>query len=579
MKLTYTIAFTVVMLLTLYGCDLMTDKDPLPSKAVGNDLIINEVFTISPDKFYSFSWIELYNPTNKPINVFNFEMQADGWAVGTGGTVIRTSNTGKIWLDTTTNHVPKFNSIDFFTEDTLFAVGDAGKIYRSNDKGNSRFTILDTSELGVNLNSNWVFSRYASPNAQLQWACGDKGTILRTFNRGKDWSRMNSGTTSKLRDIYATDVAPAMACGDSVVLRLSGFSSGWQKQSIPREVIYNSIRFISSNVGRCVGANGTILYTTNGGVLWGLDTSTVTANLKSISFLQNGHAWAVGENGTIIRTRTQGFARWQQLSSGTSTTLNHVEFVDSLRGFIFGDGGLVLFTNDGGDSWRQQASGTTENLLAGTFVTPFLSFSQTAYVLKIYGERKHIFFQPPFDFNPDFITKVDTGNLYLQAQGNAELDPGEFFIITSDKDRFDNHFSAASSNNATLLALDVAAVFSSDRFDSIYFQQVRGDFSLAKWSIFPSSEVRLMKVSQLNSTITGEFLGLDGITVEVVRFGDSQFAVDYPQNKPAPAIPEWWSIARYADKMDSDINTFSSSDFFYKTSSPIPGWVSQLRSK
>ncbi|MBI5215307.1 MAG: hypothetical protein HY960_06100 [Ignavibacteriae bacterium] len=590
MKLKFTITVAILLIISLSGCDLMTDKEPLPAKAVGNDLIINEVYTISPDKFYSYSWIELFNPTNHNINVFNYEFPAEGWAVGSGGVVLHTTNTGATWDDTLTGVVPKFNSIDFFTEDTLFAVGDKGKIYRSNDKGKTWFVIYTFSNQNINLYSNWVLSAYSSPNAKLQWVCGDSGVILTTANRGVTWSKVKIDTTgtnvklvtNKIRSIFATDVSPAMACGDSIILRLNSFAIGWQAQAVPRKVRYHSIRFLkanSSSSGRCVGDNGTILYTSNGGATWNLDASGVTANLKSVAYVNEGYAWAVGENGTIVNTRTQGFSTWTSQNSGTTVNLNHVEFVDSVRGFIYGDGGLVLYTFDGGLNWRQQSSGTTENLLAGTFVSPFLTVSQSAYVLKIYGERRHIFFQPPFDYNPDFITKVDTGNLYLQAQGNATLKPGNFFVVTSDEDRFDNHFSAASSNNATLLALDVAAVFSSDRFDSIFFQQLRGDFKLAKWSIFPSSEIRLLRVSQLNSTVTDEFLGLDAVTLEVVRFGDVHITVDYPHNKPAPEIPEWWSIARYADKVDSDINTFNSAEYFYKTNSPIPGWVSQLRSK
>ncbi len=583
MKLKFTITIAVLLFLALAGCDLMTDKEPLPAKAVGNDLIINEVYTISPDKFYSYSWIELYNPTNHDIDVFNFEFPAECWAAGTGGAITHTTNTGTVWEDTVSGIVPQFNSIDFFTQDTLFAAGNGGKIYRSNDKGRTWFSIYTYSDASVNFNSNWVLSAYASPNAKLQWVCGDKGVILNTANRGSTWSKMNTNTTKKIRSIYATDVSPAMACGDSIILRLSSFATGWVSQPVPREVRYHAIRFTRQNTassGRCVGDNGTILYTSNGGGTWGLDTSGVTANLKSVSYVPEGYAWAVGENGTIVRTRVQGFSRWEQLNSGTSANLNYVEFVDSLRGLAYGDGGVVLYTFDGGNSWRQQSSGTTENLLCGTSVSPFLTVSRSAYVLKMFGERRHIFWQPPFTFNPDFITKVDTGNLYLQADENATLEPGNFFVITSDKDRFDNHFSAASSNNATLLALDVAAVFSSDRFDSIFFQQLRGDFSLAKWSIFPSSEIRLLRVSQLNSTLPPfDFLGLDAVTLEVVRFGNVNVTVDYPQNRPAPEIPEWHSIARYADKVTTDLNTFNSAEYFYKTQSPIPGWVSQLRSK
>lgn len=53
-------------LMFLSGCNL--DVEPEPDTAItapGTDLVINEIFNISPDRYYAFSWIELYNPTRE----------------------------------------------------------------------------------------------------------------------------------------------------------------------------------------------------------------------------------------------------------------------------------------------------------------------------------------------------------------------------------------------------------------------------------------------------------------------------------------------------------------------------------
>ncbi len=55
----------------LIGCNIENPSDPRPViTAAGNDLVINEVFHVSPTQSNPYSWIELYNPTNKIIRWF-----------------------------------------------------------------------------------------------------------------------------------------------------------------------------------------------------------------------------------------------------------------------------------------------------------------------------------------------------------------------------------------------------------------------------------------------------------------------------------------------------------------------------
>jgi hypothetical protein len=55
----------------------------------------------------------------------------------------------------------------------------------------------------------------------------------------------------------------------------------------------------------------------------------------------------VGANGTILRT-TDGGSTWKEQSSGTSELLKGVCFTDAHTGIIVGDHGIILRTTDGG---------------------------------------------------------------------------------------------------------------------------------------------------------------------------------------------------------------------------------------
>lgn len=69
-----------------------------------------------------------------------------------------------------------------------------------------------------------------------------------------------------------------------------------------------------------VGANGTILHTSDAGASWVLQTSGTTAALNAVDFISPLEGWAAGEAGTILHTSDGGFT-WSAQSSGTDTTL------------------------------------------------------------------------------------------------------------------------------------------------------------------------------------------------------------------------------------------------------------------
>jgi hypothetical protein len=60
------------------------------------------------------------------------------------------------------------------------------------------------------------------------------------------------------------------------------------------------VQFANPTHGWAVGANGTILLTTDGGATWQKRDSGVTAVLYGMHFADPTHGWAVGANGTIV---------------------------------------------------------------------------------------------------------------------------------------------------------------------------------------------------------------------------------------------------------------------------------------
>src|SRR5207249_5874025 len=79
--------------------------------------------------------------------------------------------------------------------------------------------------------------------------------------------------------------------------------------------------FSDANAGTAVGNSGTIVRTTNAGVNWVSQSSTVTTqSLEDVSFSDANTGTAVGDNGTILRTTNAGNT-WVNQTSGTINTL------------------------------------------------------------------------------------------------------------------------------------------------------------------------------------------------------------------------------------------------------------------
>src|SRR5208283_5869288 len=83
-----------VMIVIPMGCEIVTQATPPAGHSFGNDLVINEVFSISPEQFNHFSWIEIYNSSNPsdPNNpggyrqFLSFSVPAYAYAAGANGT-------------------------------------------------------------------------------------------------------------------------------------------------------------------------------------------------------------------------------------------------------------------------------------------------------------------------------------------------------------------------------------------------------------------------------------------------------------------------------------------------------------
>ena len=97
---------------------------------------------------------------------------------------------------------------------------------------------------------------------------------------------------------------------------------------------------------------------------WYPQTSGTTSWLWDVCFVDSINGWIASDDG-IIHT-TNGGINWY--AQPNSDTLHAVFFVDNNCGWAVGSSGNIVYTTNGGNNWVQQASGTTA-LLSGLYFT------------------------------------------------------------------------------------------------------------------------------------------------------------------------------------------------------------------
>ena len=625
MKTTNLLAIApLYVMLGFVGCDLHTNPPVGGSRSSGKDLVISEVFAISPEKYYAFSWVEIMNATGSPVVWSDSAVVAEGYAVGDGGTILKTSDNGAHWSSINSGTSVALHAIRFREPDTGYAVGDHGTILKSLNRGRT-WTPLN-SRTTVNLHSVTVTNPATA--SKYVWIAGDSGTILASSDRGRTWNQPDAGagTTKNLWsiDTYSEfgELNTLFACGEGGAVVSSPLFEWTQSPNTNPAYSFYSIASLKDTVW-VVGSRGSVFHSVDNGLSWFFDSTHVQATLRNIFVSKPGYGpefapslvWAVGDNGVIIKSTDNGRS-WEQQSSPTTNRLNSVVFVNSDSGWAFGDLGTVLVTINGGESWSLQNSGTTANLYGGYFYPAIiLPKLYDQYLLLLYAQRRHVsynpvlLYDPPINPNFDFVTSVDTGyvvynpsvvyaftgkNVIHQPAPNA-LNPGAFMVIISDSGKFKDHFG-----------LGPAGGTQQENVSTGLYLDPNFGYRFVLWSLLSSGEIRLVKQFYTKRPDEHGFYQIDTTSmyandIDVVRYGGFQNSDaniqqlstlvwvsfspiplhnPYPgnryfQNTSAGTISEWWSMARHAADLNVDPNTENSALSFYFTDTPIPGWPSQ----
>lgn len=307
------------------------------------------------------TWSAQNSGSLQQLNAVYFTSPNQGFVVGNAGVILTTSNGGVTWIAQSSSTSNALNGVYFISSTKGWAVGNAGTILTTNNGGTTWG--LQTSNTGN------ILYAITFVNNTRGWAVGNAGTILTTNNGGTTWSAQTSGTTNPLYSISFTSSTQGWVTGNAgTILTTSNTGTTWTAQTSGTTNALNGVYFTSAMQGCAVGANGSIYTTINGGATWTSQNSGSGNILYGVHFVSSTHGWAIGIGGTIVTT-SNGGNTWNPQAYGIVQQLNCVFFSSATEGCTVGAGGTILTTSNGGSTWTIRNSGVTSTLNSVYFVS------------------------------------------------------------------------------------------------------------------------------------------------------------------------------------------------------------------
>jgi photosystem II stability/assembly factor-like uncharacterized protein len=343
-----------------------------------------------------YKWI---NPSPTPYMLYDifFLDSLTGWAVGEFSTVIKTTDGGKNWTHLEIPLRATLHRIYFADKDNGWIVGGDpvvpswGAILKTTDGGTSwinhqpnpqqNYSFLDismpsrsigyiagfegifkTTNSGINwINTGgtyWATSVFFL-DSLIGWGTNPIGTILKTINGASSWDTLYNfhWKWHKRIKFYNKNLGWIVSGGlydhYGTIYKTSDGGISWVLQDSSVNVTYYDLEIIDSLNAFVVGERGYIKYTTDGGDIWYSSTTNNTDTYFGISIKQ-GKVWVVGgynDYPIVFETNLKNLIWKPRAGLLTTDELTAIDFMDKNFGYIAGYNGKLFYTSDGGDNW------------------------------------------------------------------------------------------------------------------------------------------------------------------------------------------------------------------------------------
>jgi photosystem II stability/assembly factor-like uncharacterized protein len=250
---------------------------------------------------------------------------------------------------------------------TAFAPGDNGSLARTVDGGKTWTRgNVSTSEDVLDV---------AFPTAQVGYALDTAGGLFRTNDGGATWRTLDTGTTARPLAVAAPNATTVIVVGPTGLRRST--DSGDTFAAVRGKAVAKAKLTGIDRAGTALFAFGRrdLLRSLDRGRTW--TAIHKPARTVQADFVDARTGFFLGEGGAVYRTTSAG-KRWSQLLGVGTTDAYGLAFSSKTRGYLvidrFGDvttrSGFLLRTTDGGATWHPQFVVSAPILGGGIAATP-----------------------------------------------------------------------------------------------------------------------------------------------------------------------------------------------------------------
>lgn len=260
-----------------------------------------------------------------------------GVATTSTGRIYRTADAGGSWT-LERNHPQVLNGLTFVNAKVGYAVGDASSVLKTTDGG---LTWTQTTGGALRITS------IRCVDEVMCLATVDPGDrVLRTFDGGATFASVTPSTEKIFAAAFASSARAVAvgAFGTTVVSNDAGTTWGSIGGRISGE--FTRLRAQSSALALAAGRAGVLARTSDAGASWTTLGVTTSDDVVDASFPDERTGFALDSAGSLLRTDNAG-ASWQILNTGTTRAPLAVLALDADRVLLFGPRGIRRSTDGG----------------------------------------------------------------------------------------------------------------------------------------------------------------------------------------------------------------------------------------
>jgi len=205
---------------------------------------------------------------------------------------------GLQWNAKTIDPASRIRDFEFYSY-LGWTAGTYGRIFISYDGGRNWRSVVTGTTAALN------GLHYFSQNGTL-WCVGNNGLIITSNDHGFNWIDKSTVTADSLVSIQFSNSTTGWLLGwktaesKTMLLKTTNRAESWQRVDIPVSFNPAAFYFTDAASGWLIGENGTLLSTNDGGNDWQIEEKFTLAKLRGINF-KDDTGWIVGENGIILR--------------------------------------------------------------------------------------------------------------------------------------------------------------------------------------------------------------------------------------------------------------------------------------